>query len=245
MGQHHGANAAFHRKGSDQMTHFDELAAPQLVRQHRAGKQAGAPAAGSTIPPGSASILHLQRTAGNAAVLAQMTQDADPERPITGVVSGGGQPLDGATLAGMEQAFGHDFSDVRIHDDSAASDAARDVSAKAATVGNHIVFRSGEFNPGTPAGNHILAHELTHVVQQRSGPVDGTAAGGGVKISDPSDRFETAAEANASRIAAQLSAASEVQRDDVEGDDEVQALADASVQREGEEDEADEEESEA
>jgi len=226
------------------MTQFDELAAPQLVRQRRTGNQGGAPAEGTMTPPGPASVLHLQRTVGNAAVAAQLAEESDTDRPITDVVSGGGQPLDRATRGSMEKAFGHDFSDVRIHDDSAASEAARDVSAKAATVGDHIVFRSGEFNPGTPAGQHILAHELTHVVQQRSGPVDGTSAGGGVKISDPSDRFETAAEANASLITSQLSAEPALQREDFEGEDDVQAMSDASVQRDGEEEEADEEESE-
>jgi len=236
------------------MTQFDEVAAPQLVRQRRTGNEGAAQTPGTTIPPGPASILHLQRTAGNAAVVAQLSEESEGERPITNVVSGGGQPLDRATRGSMEKAFGHDFSDVRIHDDSAASEAARDVSAKAATVGNHIVFRSGEFNPGTPAGQHILAHELTHVVQQRSGPVDGASAGGGVKISDPSDRFETAAEANASRITSQLSADpaltgvgagggsdGAVQREEAEGEEDVQAMADFSVQREGEEDEGESE----
>jgi hypothetical protein len=240
------------------MPQFDELAAPALVRRQRSGGDHAAQTAGPSIPPGPASILHLQRTAGNAAVVARLSEGQEEgDRPITDVVSGGGKPLDDNTKGSMEQAFGHDFSDVRIHDDSAASDAARDVSAKAATVGNHIVFRSGEFNPTTPAGQHVLAHELTHVVQQRSGPVDGTSAGGGVKISDPSDRFETAAESNADRITSQLTADpalagvgagagaehGSVQREESmesEGED-VQALADFSVQREGEEDEGESE----
>jgi len=234
------------------MTQFDELAAPLLVRQRRSGNQSTLGDAGPLVPPGAASILQLQRTVGNAAVVAQLSEESEDDRPITKVVADGGQPLDRGTKAQMERAFGHDFSDVRIHDDSAASAAAHDVSAKAATVGSHIVFRSGEFNPSTSQGQHLLAHELTHVVQQRSGPVDGTSAGGGVKISDPSDRFETAAEANASAITSQLSAdptllaagagvvaeSAAVQRDESdEGDDEVQAMTDWSIQRETEEDE--------
>ncbi len=64
--------------------------------------------------------------------------------------------------------------------------------------------------PAPPAGQTLLAHELTHVVQQRSGPVDGTATGDGVKVSDPSDRFEREAAANADRV---MSSPAPVQRE--------------------------------
>ena len=90
--------------------------------------------------------------------------------------------------------MGHDFGDVRVHTDATASDSARSVNAQAYTVGSDIVFQSGTYAPDTDGGRHVLAHELTHVVQQRSGPVDGTPAPGGIKISHPSDSFEQAAE---------------------------------------------------
>lgn len=77
-----------------------------------------------------------------------------------------GQPLDLATLSFMESRFGHDFSRVRVHSDEQAADAAENVGARAFTVAHHIVFGRGEFAPSTPAGNRLLAHELTHVVQQ-------------------------------------------------------------------------------
>src|SRR5205807_8096000 len=99
--------------------------------------------------------------------------------------------------------FGSDFGDVRVHTDSKASESARAVSAQAYTVGSDIVFRSGTYAPETDAGKHMLAHELTHVVQQRSGPVDGTPAPGGIKISHPSDSFEQAAERNAGEVMSQ------------------------------------------
>jgi hypothetical protein len=98
----------------------------------------------------------------------------------------------------MESRLGHDFSDVRVHTDSAASSSAQSVQARAYTVGSEIVFDSGHFQPGSDTGRQTLAHELTHVVQQRSGPVDGTPAAGGIQLSDPSDRFEQEAEHNAS-----------------------------------------------
>ena len=79
-----------------------------------------------------------------------------------------GQPLDSATRGFMEPRFGHDFSMVRVHAYSEAADAARTVGARAFTVGQNIVFGRGEFAPATEAGNRLLAHELTHVVQQRT-----------------------------------------------------------------------------
>jgi len=68
----------------------------------------------------------------------------------------------------MESRFGYDFSQVRVHTDATAARSARDVDAKAYTVGNHLVFDSGLFNPESVAGRRLLAHELTHVVQQQS-----------------------------------------------------------------------------
>ena len=79
-----------------------------------------------------------------------------------------GQPLDAATRAFMEPRFGHDFSKVRVYSGLHAEQSARDMNARAYTVGQHIVFAAGQFAPATEAGRHLLAHELTHVVQQRS-----------------------------------------------------------------------------
>jgi hypothetical protein len=62
------------------------------------------------------------------------------------------------------------------------------------------VFQRDRYDPASEQGRVTLAHELTHVVQQRSGPVDGTDAGGGIKVSDPSDRFEREAVANSERV---------------------------------------------
>ncbi|HEV7661598.1 MAG TPA: DUF4157 domain-containing protein [Allosphingosinicella sp.] len=77
-----------------------------------------------------------------------------------------GAPLERRAREDMEQRFGHDFSQVRVHHDAAAGQSARDVGAHAYTVGSHIVFAPGRFAPSSPDGRHLLAHELTHVVQQ-------------------------------------------------------------------------------
>ena len=77
-----------------------------------------------------------------------------------------GPPLDVATSALMEPRFGHDFSRVRIHADAKAAESAQAIGARAYTVGRDIVFGAGQYAPRTSAGQRLLAHELTHVLQQ-------------------------------------------------------------------------------
>ena len=152
----------------------------------------------AAVRPGvdAASILHLQRTAGNAGVVQMLAEDSEEQSPVHDVIGrGGGSALDKDTRATMESRLGADFGYVQVHSDAQASKSAEAVGANAYTVGSDIVFRSGHFDPGSPTGQRTIAHELTHVVQQKSGPVDGTAAPGGIRLSDPADRFERAAEA--------------------------------------------------
>lgn len=108
-----------------------------------------------------------------------------------------------AYASGSRATFAHVTTDpefsrqpVRIHDDQRAH---KSVSAHAYTVGSDVVFQRG-YDPSARAGRLALAHELTHVVQQRTGPVDGTPAVGKVRISNPSDQFEREAAANAERV---------------------------------------------
>lgn len=170
----------------------------------------------------------LQRAVGNSAVGAALQRQAlqrqesrgaeeaqrqesrgeevqrqeEAERsPVHDVISsGGGQPLDTDTRADMERRMGADFSDVRVHTDSAAHESAKGVGAHAYTVGSNVVFQRDAYDPSSPQGRTTLAHELTHVIQQRNGPVEGTEAPGGIRVSDPSDRFEREAVANADRV---------------------------------------------
>lgn len=157
-----------------------------------------AAAAGRTDVLGPADLLGLQRTVGNAGVNALVDDESSPVHAV--VNSSGGNPLDAGTRVDMESRFGQDFGDVRVHTGDTAHESARSVNAHAYTVGSNIVFQRDLYDPSSDHGRHMLAHELTHVVQQRSGPVDGTDAGGGVKVSDPSDRFEREAAANADRL---------------------------------------------
>jgi hypothetical protein len=212
-----------------------------------------AAAHGRTDVMGPAGLLGVQRTAGNAAA----TELVEEQRsPVLDVVGSGGQSMDEGVRTDMEARLGHDFSDVRLHTDDRADSSARSVSADAYTVGSDIVFQRGAYDPGSAAGQTLLAHELTHVVQQRSGPVDGTSAGGGIAVSSPSDRFEREAAANADRVmsqpapvqtatAAPAAPAVAIQREAApEEDEEVQASHDPSlgpVQREAAEEEVPEE----
>jgi hypothetical protein len=147
---------------------------------------------------GPEGMLRMQRAVGNAGVAR--IADEEERSPVLDVVSSGGRPLDEPVRADMEGRLGADFSDVRVHTDDRAHASAQAVSAHAYTVGSNVVFQRDKYDPTSTDGRTMLAHELTHVVQQRSGPVDGTPAGGGVRVSDPSDRFEREAAANAERV---------------------------------------------
>jgi len=82
------------------------------------------------------------------------------------LVNGGGQPLPESVRSYFEPRFGRDFGDVRVHADSTAEEATQAVNAHAFTVGRDIMFCAGQYDPGSEGGKRLLAHELTHVVQQ-------------------------------------------------------------------------------
>lgn len=104
--------------------------------------------------------MNLQRKSNGPTEL-----DAVPQ-VVHDALRSSGQPLDAATRSFFEPRFGYDFSRVRLHTDSRAAESAQAVNALAYTVGNDVVFGGGHYSPGSSAGNRLLAHELTHVVQQ-------------------------------------------------------------------------------
>ncbi|MEU5228696.1 DUF4157 domain-containing protein [Streptomyces anulatus] len=284
-GVHHGHGGRDHAHERDEQR--GETAAEVAGEQdHHVFRAA---AAGRADVVGAAGMGLLQRTVGNGALGAMVqrarsgaaapaaeqaeqaehtgqTGQAEEQRsPVHDVVSSGGSPLDTDTRTDMESRMGADFSDVRVHHDSAAHESAKDVGAHAYTVGNNVVFQRDAYDPGSPQGRTTLAHELTHVIQQRNGPVEGTEAPGGIRVSDPSDRFEREAVANADRVLsdpapetapapaapvsapapATASAASAVQRAATEDEDEQPADVQGSfVQRAAEKKPGEEEEEE-
>jgi hypothetical protein len=139
---------------------------------------------------------------------------------VAGVRPGeGGRSLDAATRGFFEDRFGRDFGDVRVHDDARADVAARSLGAEAFTYGQDVFFRSGRYRPDRPAGRRLLAHELTHTLQQRSAEGPGatrsdstvhrrTAGGAGAggtspptRVTSPGETIEQRAAVAATRVA--------------------------------------------
>ncbi|GAA1938785.1 eCIS core domain-containing protein [Kitasatospora viridis] len=195
-------------------------------------------------------LLALQATAGNAAVVQLLRRGGESAQPhqhgagcghqqaetgaglpevqrsaVHDVLRSAGRPLDSASRTDMEARLGADFSDVRVHDDGAARASAAEVGARAYTSGNHVVIGEGG------GDKHTLAHELTHVIQQRRGPVAGTDNGSGLSVSDPSDRFEREAEANAGRVMSRPAPAVAPAADGHAGHQHAQAGPAPAVQR--------------
>lgn len=136
--------------------------------------------------------------------VAQTTPERKVAPPIVHtVLSSPGKPLDSKVRSSMEPRFGHDFSRVRVHTDARATESADLLNARAYTVGADIVFSQGEYLPATGRGRALLAHELAHVVQQRS---TGNSLQTKMEIGDPSDSAEHEAEIVARRALAQENA---------------------------------------
>jgi len=134
---------------------------PLEFEADRIAEQVMAASAHSTT---SRAPVRIQRYAGQA------TEDLEAApASVDHVLTGSGRPLEPGLRQDMEHRFGHNFSQVRLHTGSAAEQSARDVNAHAYTVGNNVVFGSGQFAPGVHEGRRLIAHELTHVVQQGNG----------------------------------------------------------------------------
>lgn len=110
-------------------------------------------------------------------------------RSVYETLRSSGRPLDSGALAWANNHFGHDMSGVRIHDDEHAADSARSIRAQAYTAGRDIVFGKGRYAPSTEAGRRLLAHELTHVIQQGEKP-----AGSDLEIGPQRDALEAQAD---------------------------------------------------
>ncbi|MDF5712198.1 MAG: DUF4157 domain-containing protein, partial [Nostoc sp. S4] len=101
---------------------------------------------------------------------AGMAANSDLETSID-QARGSGQPMGDNIRQPMEQAFGADFSGVKVHTDAQSNELNQSIQARAFTTGQDVFFRQGEYNPGSRGGQELLAHELTHVVQQNGGAV--------------------------------------------------------------------------
>jgi hypothetical protein len=115
------------------------------------------------------------------------------------VLGSTGQPLDAETRDYMEPRLGHDFGSVRVHTDTQAARSAESVQASAYTVGRQVVFGAGQYAPHTDAGRKLLAHELTHVVQQTD---TGSRQLQALRLDSPDSVYEQQAQEAARRVGA-------------------------------------------
>lgn len=132
-----------------------------LAMRRLAGASSG-PDAGSN----ATAVPAVQRRPTPHAAGAAGGQASPATEALVNGAKGGGRPLDGTVQRSMEDTFQQDFSAVRVHDTPAANEASSALGAKAFTSGSDIFFGRGAYAPTTPSGQHLLAHELTHVAQQ-------------------------------------------------------------------------------
>jgi hypothetical protein len=133
------------------------------------------PASGRECACGnSCPACQAKQSSGEHHFLQTKSRSANARGPETAppavheTLRSAGEPLEGAARTVMEERFGHDFSRVRIHAGDIATRSAHEVGARAYTVGHHVVFGAGEYAPATTPGLALIAHELTHVIQQRA-----------------------------------------------------------------------------
>jgi hypothetical protein len=209
-----------------------------------------APQEATSRPSGMAG---LQRSVGNQAVQRLVAQrsggggtalDAETAERIDRA-RGGGEALDGTVQAQMSESMGHDLSGVRVHTSPEADTLNRQLSARAFTTGQDVFFRSGEYDPHSSSGQELIAHELTHVVQQGTGAVHG---GTGMTVNEPGDAHEQQADAVASQV---TSGGAGVQRAEADAEEELvmakpiqrqEEMPEDELQAQAEEEEEEEEE---
>lgn len=175
-------------------------------------------------------LAQLQNQVGNRAVqrmLAQRSGDGafeldDGTAGRINQVRGQGRPLDSATQEQMGAAMDQDFSGVQVHTSRESDELNRQIGAKAFTTGQDIFFKEGAYDPGSSGGQELIAHELTHVIQQGSGAVKG---GSGMIVNAPGDAYEQEADAVAKQVtgpAASSGAEAGVQRQEEEEEVQMQ-----------------------
>jgi len=152
---------------------------------------------GSECNQCSKNHLSLQRSTKNTDFKTRNSASAWPA--VQAVLRSPGRPLDSATRAFMEPRFGRDFSRVWIHTGVQAAESARAVNAAAYTVGPHVVFGEGRYTPYTSAGQRLIAHELTHTIQQRG---DASSTTDALEVSQPNDSYEQEADRLTDRVLA-------------------------------------------
>jgi hypothetical protein len=174
----------------------------KVLKPVRAEGESG-PAADPGIETGG--VLGLQQKIGNRAVQRLLAQRDDGGLQLDDETAGrinedrgGGQGLDAGLQEQMGAALGHDLSGVQVHTDTRADTLSRELNAEAFTTGQDVFFRQGAYDPGSGSGRELIAHELTHVVQQGTGAVSSAQ---GMTVNPPDDLYEQEADSVAQQVA--------------------------------------------
>ena len=143
-------------------------------------EEMGAPSPGGAEPPPNGGVFSRLTS---AFLKKREGGDGASSRRNLSTHLAGGSPLDGGTRSRMERGFGRSFADVQVHTDPDTGALSRRMGARAFTLGEHVGFAAGEYQPGTPIGDALLAHELAHVAQQRGSSAEGMSTG----MAEPQD----------------------------------------------------------
>jgi len=130
------------------------------------------------------------------------TGDTQVPNSVQKVISSPGHSLEPSIQRAMEDKMGDSFGDVRVHTGPQAAEACDQINARAFTVGNHVAFNHGEYDPSSAEGQHVIAHELAHVRQQTGGAVSMLPAENVELEIDPDPKLEEEAEETAQRVMA-------------------------------------------
>ncbi len=177
----------------------------------------------------SSAVTQMQQTLGNTAVQRVLAQrsgsggggEVDEETAVAiNQQRGSGGSLDAGMAQKAGQTMGQDFSDVTIHTDAQADHLSRQLGAEAFTTGSDVFFREGAYDPASSDGQHLIAHELTHVAQQGASAPN---VQGKLTVNDPNDRFEHQADSVADTVMNQPEEEEEeLQLQEVEEEEEIQ-----------------------
>jgi len=173
-------------------------------KENRPGKQAPSPVdLQGRLDAGA--LRRMQQTVGNGAVRRLLAQrqaagKASVDEESAAAIEkarGGGTPVDGRMAERAGRVMGRSFADVRVHTGAEADRLSRNLGARAFTTGKDIFFREGTYAPGSREGRQLLAHELTHVVQQGG---QAPPPGSQLAVNDPHDAYEAEADAVAATV---------------------------------------------
>ncbi|WP_239524380.1 DUF4157 domain-containing protein [Halogeometricum borinquense] len=196
----HGAGQV--RQWADEGMTVDTMGKPRDMRAFRERQKERPAEVPKDIERRNAKSVQRSRGAHHEASKAG---DANVPDSVRDVISSPGKQLDSSIQRVMEERMGDNLGDVRIHTGPQAAKACEDINARAFTVGNHIAFNRGEYDPDSLEGQHILAHELVHVRQQTGKSGGRTVAqrlskDADIEIGDPDSQYEREAEQVATQI---------------------------------------------